>query len=317
MNNNIKKELKMKNVYNFILISAILGCSLSPASAADVCSNIAVSKTATASASTSLEIPGRALDDNFTTQWCAPGNVGWIKVDLLKKNTINKMKLYVNQAVSGNTVHEIKVSSDMVNWTLVKTLSGYTTNNQALDVSFNPALSDIQGVMINTTQSNSWVAWYEIQVFSGPTKPTISKEGAVLTSSSTTNNQWYLNGNPISGANSQSYSATSAGSYQVGVSAGVDCESLSEIEAVSITTGINDNAEKNVKIYPNPAKDNVVIEGVTSGKIELINLQGQILKQVTISETNSGLDISTITNGVYSIKITTKDGIIVKKLVKQ
>jgi hypothetical protein len=37
--------------------------------------------------------------------------------------------------------------------------------------------------------------------------------GVTLTSSSTSGNQWYLNGNPIGGATSQSYFATSAGNY--------------------------------------------------------------------------------------------------------
>ena len=287
----------MKNLYYFIILSAIIGSCFGSVSAQDPCTNVALNKPVTASESTSVEIPSRAVDGNLTTQWCAPDFAGWIKIDLQNKFTINNLKLYVNQAIPGNTVHEIKVSSDMVNWTLVKTISDNTTENQVLDVIFNPALSDVQGVMINTTESNSWVAWYEIQVFSGPTKPTISQNGAELTSSATSNNQWYFNGNPISGEDG--------------------CISMSDIYNVTTTGGINIISDKDIKIYPNPAKDNIVIEGVSKAKIELFNLQGQFIKNVNATGNKTSMDISDVNNGVYSIKITTTDGIIVKKISKQ
>jgi uncharacterized repeat protein (TIGR01451 family) len=48
----------------------------------------------------------------------------------------------------------------------------------------------------------------------GPT--TFAAGGSVsLTSSSASGNQWYLNGNPIGGANAQSYAATASGDYSV------------------------------------------------------------------------------------------------------
>lgn len=308
----------MKKINNLILLSAILGCCFSSVYAEDVCSNIALNKQATASSSTSSEIPSLAFDGDLTTNWCAPRSTGWIQVDLQNKSTINGLKLYVSQAIPGNTVHEIKISDNMVNWKIVKTLSGNTAKDQIIDVNFNPALSDVRGVMINTTQSTSWVAWFEIQVFSSPSKPTITQNRDVLTSSSTTNNQWYLNGSPISGATSQSYTMISSGSYQVGVSNGNGCESMSEIVIeTGITTGINEIAEKEVKIYPNPAKDNIIIEGVTKAKIELSNLQGQVIKSVNVSDDKINMDISDLSNGIYSMKITTNNGIIVKKLLKQ
>lgn len=305
----------MRNLYIFFILSAITSCFFSAAYAENTCSNVALNKTATASSSTSTEIPSRAVDGNLTTQWCAPGYDGWIKIDLQNKFTVNSMKLYVSQAIPGITTHEIKISSDMENWTLVKTLSGNTAENQVLDIQFNPALSDVRGVMINTTESTSWVAWYEIQVFSGPSKPTITQNGSVLTSSSTTNNQWYLNGSPIAGATSPTYTMIDPGSYQVGVSNESGCESMSDI--VSLVTGTEYAPEKDVKIYPNPIKDNLVIEGISNANIELFNLQGQFIKNVHTTGNKTSIDMSDIDNGVYSIKITTKDGIIVKKILKQ
>lgn len=305
----------MKKIYSFVILSAIISCCFSTY-AQESCSNIAFNKPATASGSTASEPTNLAFDGNMTTNWCAPASTGWIKVNLQDKFTVNRMKLYVSQAITGSTVHEIKVSEDMTNWTLVKTFSGSTTQNQILDVTFEPALTNVRGVMINTTQSTSWVAWYEIQVFTNSYKPSITQNGAVLTSSSAVNNQWYLNGNPISGATSQTYTTTASGSYQVGVSNGNECMTMSDIYTVT-TTAINKVSDMDIKIYPNPAKDNIVIEGISEAKIELYNLQGQFIKNMKASGNKTSIDLSDVNNGVYSIRITTDERIIVKKIQKQ
>lgn len=242
----------MKNLKNLILLSAIVGgCCISSLNAQNAGSNIALNKVATASSSTTQETPNRAFDGDVSTNWCAPANTGWIQVDLQNKSLVDSIRLYVNQAIAGNTVHEIKVSEDMVNWTLVKTLSEYTYNNQIITEKFDPVLSNVRGVKINTTSSTSWVGWYEIEVYG------------------------------------------------------------------SITVEINETSSKNVTIYPNPAKDNITVEGTTKGIIEIFNLQGQPIKYVNASEKETNIDISNLNAGVYSLKITTDDGIIVKKLLKQ
>jgi hypothetical protein len=235
--------IKMKKQ---ILLLAFIGCCLSSAHAQDECVNVALNKPATASASTATEPPSRAFDGNINTNWCAPRNTGWIQVDLQNKFTVNRLNLYVNQAVTGNTVHQILVSEDMVNWKLVETLSGSTTHKQILTVNFNPALSDVRGVRINTTLSTSWVAWDEIEVFSSPSKPIITQNENVLTSSSAINNQWYLNGSAIVGATSQTYTAAIPGSYRVRVSSVNGCVSMSDIVTISTVYNdliINDNTE--------------------------------------------------------------------------
>lgn len=68
--------------------------------------------------------------------------------------------------------------------------------------------SNMNGVTNNPAASNS----ITINIGNTPT-PTITQNGLVLTSSATTGNQWYLNGNAISGATSQNYTITQNGSY--------------------------------------------------------------------------------------------------------
>ena len=152
-----------------ILFAAIMICSVNLAYAQNIGVNVALNKPATASASTDSEIPAYAFDADMNTNWCAPGNTGWLKVDLQDKYLVDSIKLYINQAITGNSVHEIKVSNDFENWTIVETLSGITSNGQILTVKFDEPLLNVRGVMINTPSSSAWVAWAEIEVYSIPT----------------------------------------------------------------------------------------------------------------------------------------------------
>lgn len=155
--------LKMKKL---ILFAAILICAVNLVNAQITGTNVALNKPATASASTTHELPFHAFDGNLNTNWCAPGYSGWIKVDLQDSYKVDSIKLYLRQANTGNSVHEIKVTDDLENWTTVETLSGITTNGQILIAKFNEPLTNIRGVMINTPSSSAWVAWSEIEVYS-------------------------------------------------------------------------------------------------------------------------------------------------------
>ena len=84
-----------------------------------------------------------------------------------------------------------------------------------------------------------------VTVNANPATPTITAGGpttfctggnVVLTSSSATGNQWFLNGNPIAGATSQNYTATAAGSYTVTVTGVGGCVATSAATTVTVNT---------------------------------------------------------------------------------
>ncbi|MFH2143764.1 MAG: T9SS type A sorting domain-containing protein [Bacteroidota bacterium] len=76
-------------------------------------------------------------------------------------------------------------------------------------------------------------------------------------------------------------------------------------------------SKKHLLIYPNPANDKVTISCSENSDIEIFNLQGQVIKVINKSDNNPSIDISKLFSGVYFIKISTKDEIIVKKLIKE
>ncbi|WP_298223908.1 endonuclease [Flavobacterium sp.] len=67
-----------------------------------------------------------------------------------------------------------------------------------------------------------------------------------------------------------------------------------------------------VVLYPNPAKDYVLISGVNSGKVEIYSMSGAKLYAADFnSDTRIPLDLS---SGIYMMKITSENNSIVKKL---
>ena len=86
---------------------------------------------------------------------------------------------------------------------------------------------------------------------------------------------------------------------------------------LSDNTGITESIKRDINIYPNPANKTIIIDGLQAGKIEIINLQGQVIKNINITEERTTIDISKLSGGIYTMKIKTNDGIVVKRLIKE
>ncbi len=80
------------------------------------------------------------------------------------------------------------------------------------------------------------------------------------------------------------------------------------------TTGVNNIEEnKNINIYPNPAKDRIIINNNTlsiNSKIIIINSLGEIVKEMADLKNTKSLDVSTLKAGIYTITIFENDEII-------
>lgn len=72
-----------------------------------------------------------------------------------------------------------------------------------------------------------------------------------------------------------------------------------------------------VNIYPNPATDLITIFSLYPSVIEIVNIQGQVVKTVINETSKTVVDISTLPKGLYLIRSTSSDNISIKKFVKQ
>lgn len=136
-----------------------------------------------------------------------------------------------------------------------------------------------------------------------------------LTVPFTTGIQWYFNGVAISGATSSSFEADQSGLYEVRI-ASDGCMYVGQSEMV--VTGI-ESILAGIKIYPNPVKDELVIEVPAASQpmqVTFFNMLGQKCVFLEVFQ-QAEVDMSNLPGGVYTIQFAHDNQQITKKVVKQ
>ena len=73
----------------------------------------------------------------------------------------------------------------------------------------------------------------------------------------------------------------------------------------------------NVRIYPNPMREYVNIEGDGLQSVRIFSLSGREMYQKSLGgESTTSVNVSNLPIGVYIITVKTKDGVTNKKLLK-
>lgn len=70
-------------------------------------------------------------------------------------------------------------------------------------------------------------------------------------------------------------------------------------------------------IYPNPTHDKLNIEIEKKATLEILNEQGQIVDTKVLNERANNLDIYNLGSGIYTLRIKTDRGIVIRKFIKQ
>jgi hypothetical protein len=123
--------------------------------------------------------------------------------------------------------------------------------------------------------------------------------------------QWFGPNGFIQGATNQIYHPTEAGNHYA-KAVGTGCASdKSNILNVSLLS-IGEYSFENVKVYPNPVNNELVIDWGTDQQdvqIDILNMLGQsVIHATTKSETRKTIATDRMASGVYFVKITGKDG---------
>ena|GEM_PF-4097961 len=107
---------------------------------------------------------------------------------------------------------------------------------------------------------------------------------------------------PLTGANSQVYTAINNGDYAVKV---IQNGCIDTSACYSVTTaGIESYTQSTYKLYPNPVKNELTIENQGDiNQIELYNLIGQLLQKVNSQSAFIKIDFSAYEQGVYFVKL--------------
>ena len=77
-----------------------------------------------------------------------------------------------------------------------------------------------------------------------------------------------------------------------------------------------DDTSAVIKLYPNPAKNSITIDGAEiNATYEISNANGKLVQRGTIQKTVHLIDTNTVSSGIYFVRIHTHNQIIVKKII--
>lgn len=128
--------------------------------------NLARGKNLTASNLTLTEPPKNAVDGNPETIWNGGNSPPqWIQIDLGGYSVITSIHLTIAQTPNGATTHQIFIGASNSDLELIHEFSGSTSDGDLLKFNLAEPLAGIRFIRVVTTQSPSWVAWREIDVF--------------------------------------------------------------------------------------------------------------------------------------------------------
>jgi hypothetical protein len=206
-----------------------------------------------------------------------------------------------------------------------------STNNGTSWTSINTGLTSLGTLSLTASNSTVFTGTSGSGVWSRslseickPARPTISitnpnSTSPILTSSSTTGNQWFLNDIAIPSGTNQSYTVNQSGTYKVQVTIN-GCESDFSLNQVFIITGDISAASAFVELFPNPVNDYLTISlGEEQGKkeIAIYLLTGQELMTQQVSGNRAHFYFGEYPRGIYVAKILVGARTEVIKFVKQ
>ena len=72
-------------------------------------------------------------------------------------------------------------------------------------------------------------------------------------------------------------------------------------------TGINEDAEQNVGVYPNPANEKITIEAQNIESVSITNVMGQKVYETSVNDDNMVIDVNDFPAGIYMIHVITDE----------
>jgi len=151
-----------------------------------------------------------------------------------------------------------------------------------------------------------------------PPKPTITEdlsfaERPILTSSSPTGNQWYMDGEPMPDKTGTTITVSESSTYTLTVS--IDgCVSSKADRKSYVVTGLEENGGS-IVLYPNPSSDRLFVQLPTNFPADFVVYDMMGYEQQKISSNTIGveMDVSSLASGQYLLKVVTDSEVFVLK----
>lgn len=242
--------------------------------------------------------------------------------------TIDVIKPEPAGAISGQTivcqgeksitysVPEIEYAENYL-WTLPNGTTETTSENEiTIDYEENAQSGDIAVRGVNDCGEGE-ASFLSVIVNLMPDTPVILLNNNVLSSDSPEGNQWYNQNGIIEGATAQTYTVTVDGDYYDVVTL-AGCSSQSSNTISVIINGIELNETDEIKIYPNPVSDELIIESGRNEttEFEIFNLSGRLIFKGEFMN-KASVQTNSWSSGAYFIKITNEETSGYRKFIKE
>ena len=86
--------------------------------------------------------------------------------------------------------------------------------------------------------------------------------------------------------------------------------------SADLTVGVETNSETDFKIYPDPVQNELNVQtDQTDLTYEIYSMDGKLV--LPQDQLTNSIDVSSLTKGYYLLKLTSKDGVVTEKFLKQ
>ncbi len=218
-------------------------------------------------------------------------------------------------------------------------LSGHTaqwygtnaTGGSASAIAPTPSTNTLGSIKYYVSQKNATTgcegarAAITVTIKSTP-KPVITTSGlgsgnVVLSSSTTTGNQWFKNGSAIGNATSQTYSVLTDGVYHVQATLDGCISELSDPMTVIVTSVIDSGRPIRLDLFPVPSHQAVSIQlfGVKEDEVSeavVFDMAGRVIHKQKIRGKEGTLSLEQYATGDYFLRIIGKSFLLQSKFIK-
>ena len=195
-----------------------------------------------------------------------------------------------------------------------------TAINDATTLSYTPTLSGYYTVVVANAGGCSETS---IEVLATSCLPDYSPEIVFVTTGGLELENaladhtidWYFNGSIVTGANTTVMPVTATGAYSVTLTDAFGCTYTSAAYNASLSA--TELAFGSVTAFPNPTTGKLTIntEAVITA-VDVLDASGRIVQTTAANATTTSVDLTTLPNGYYMVKIQTVQGVITKNVVK-
>ena len=206
-------------------------------------------------------------------------------------------------------------------------VNGNNVGGNSINYSYIPSSGDVVSVVLTSSlvcaTGNPAVSNQVSMIVNAiPDAPIITSNGITLMSNVAAGNQWYLDGNPITGATEQTYDAVNSGVYYDNITLNGCLSDTSNNIYISTTVGISEKFNTQFVIYPVPNNGIFTISASNvQDKFDLIiyNSIGKIIhKSIGIGingKFEKLLDLRPISNGAYIVVLKDSTGSMKKTII--